>query len=92
MKVDEKTAKLKSEHEEQERSHFCAASCKSTFDKDPHKYGHPNWKSTFSRIDQNTYRKAHSSIDPLAHSGHRDLERERDGDGSLRQVNLGTAA
>ncbi len=39
MMVDEKTAKLKSEHEGQ-TFYFCSAGCKATFDKDPHRYGH----------------------------------------------------
>lgn len=40
MMVDEKS-KLKSEHEGK-TFYFCSANCKSTFDKDPHKYGHRN--------------------------------------------------
>lgn len=40
MTVDERTAKLKSEHEGNV-FYFCSTSCKSKFDKDPHKYGHP---------------------------------------------------
>ena len=40
MKVDEKTAKLKSEHEGK-TFYFCSSACKSAFDKDPHKYGRP---------------------------------------------------
>lgn len=40
MRVDERTSKLKSEHEGK-TFYFCSASCKNTFDKDPHKYGHP---------------------------------------------------
>ncbi len=39
MTVDEKTAKFTSEHDGK-RFFFCSASCKATFDKDPHKYGH----------------------------------------------------
>ncbi|MDV3277192.1 MAG: YHS domain-containing protein [Nitrososphaerales archaeon] len=41
MKVDEKKTHYKSEHEGR-TSYFCSSSCKSTFDKDPHKYGHPS--------------------------------------------------
>ncbi len=40
MTVDEKKSKFKSEHEGK-TFYFCSASCKTTFDKDPHKYGHP---------------------------------------------------
>lgn len=40
MTVDEKKTKLKSEHEGK-TFYFCSASCKTAFDKDPHKYGHP---------------------------------------------------
>ena len=39
MMVDEKKAKLKSEHEGM-TFYFCGAACKNTFDKDPHKYAH----------------------------------------------------
>jgi len=39
MMVDEKTAKFTSVHEGK-AFYFCAAGCKSTFDKDPHKYAH----------------------------------------------------
>lgn len=39
MSVDEKTATLKSEHEGQ-TFYFCSATCKDTFDKDPHKFAH----------------------------------------------------
>jgi YHS domain-containing protein len=37
MNVDEKKAKLKSEHQGK-TYYFCAPSCKSTFDKSPAKY------------------------------------------------------
>lgn len=40
MTVDEKKAGLKSEHEGK-TFYFCSPGCKSTFDKDPHRYGHP---------------------------------------------------
>lgn len=40
MTVDERKAKLRSEHEGR-TFYFCSASCKASFDKDPHKYGHP---------------------------------------------------
>jgi P-type Cu+ transporter len=40
MMVDEKKSKFRSEHEGRKFC-FCSASCKATFDKDPHKYGHP---------------------------------------------------
>ncbi|TLY00838.1 MAG: YHS domain-containing protein [Thaumarchaeota archaeon] len=40
MMVDEKTTKFKSVHEGQ-TFYFCSASDKATFDKNPHKYGHP---------------------------------------------------
>lgn len=40
MMVDEKTTKLQSEHEGK-TFYFCSASCKTAFEKDPHKYGHP---------------------------------------------------
>lgn len=40
MTVDEKKAQFRSEHEGV-AFYFCSAGCKSTFDKDPHKYGHP---------------------------------------------------
>jgi len=39
MLVDEKTAKLKSDHDGH-TFYFCSAACKTAFDKDPHKYGH----------------------------------------------------
>jgi P-type Cu+ transporter len=39
MMVDEKTTKLKSEHEGK-TFYFCSAGCKATFDKDPHRYAH----------------------------------------------------
>ena len=39
MQVDEKTARFKSEHDGAV-FYFCSASCKSTFDKDPHKFAH----------------------------------------------------
>ena len=41
MMVDEKRAKFKSEHEGA-TFYFCSANCKNTFDKDPHRYGHPS--------------------------------------------------
>ncbi len=37
MKVDEKTAKFKSEHEGK-TYYFCSAGCKADFDGDPGKY------------------------------------------------------
>jgi Cu+-exporting ATPase len=40
MTVDETKTKLRSEHEGKV-FYFCSASCKTTFDRDPHKYGHP---------------------------------------------------
>ena len=40
MTVNEKTAKLRSEHEGQ-TFYFCCSACKTKFDADPHKYGHP---------------------------------------------------
>lgn len=39
MMVDENTAKFTSEHEGK-KFYFCSTECKTTFDKDPHKYGH----------------------------------------------------
>jgi len=39
MKVEEKSAKFKSEHEGK-TFYFCSAGCKSKFDSDPHRYGH----------------------------------------------------
>jgi len=39
MMVDEKKTKLTSSHEGK-TFYFCSSSCKATFDKDPHKYGH----------------------------------------------------
>jgi len=39
MMVDEKSSKLKSEHDG-ETFYFCSVGCKSTFDRDPHRYGH----------------------------------------------------
>lgn len=39
MKADDNKSKFKSEHEGK-TFYFCSASCKATFDKDPHKYGH----------------------------------------------------
>lgn len=40
MTVDEKKTKYTSEHEGR-MFYFCSANCKGTFDKDPHRYGHP---------------------------------------------------
>jgi len=40
MMVDEKKTKFTSMHEGG-TFYFCSASCKSTFDQDPHEYGHP---------------------------------------------------
>ena len=40
MTVDEKKSNLKSEHGGT-TFYFCSPSCKSAFDKDPHRYGHP---------------------------------------------------
>lgn len=39
MMVDEKKTKLTSKHDNK-TFYFCSASCKATFDKDSHKYGH----------------------------------------------------
>jgi Cu+-exporting ATPase len=39
MNVDEGKAKFISEHDGA-KFYFCSSGCKSTFDKDPHKYGH----------------------------------------------------
>jgi Cu+-exporting ATPase len=39
MTVDEKRTKLKSEYMGK-TFYFCSAACKSSFDKDPHEYGH----------------------------------------------------
>jgi len=39
MIVDEKKTKLTSGHEER-TFYFCSSACKTTFDKDPHRYGH----------------------------------------------------
>jgi YHS domain-containing protein len=39
MMVDEKKTKLTSKHDNT-TFYFCTASCKATFEKDPHKYGH----------------------------------------------------
>ena len=39
MDVDESKTQLTSEHEGT-KFYFCSASCKETFDSDPHKYGH----------------------------------------------------
>jgi YHS domain-containing protein len=39
MTVDEKTAKWKSDHDGR-IFYFCSPGCKSTFDKDPHRYAH----------------------------------------------------
>jgi len=40
MTVDEKKSKFMSEHEGK-AFYFCSVSCKATFDKDPHRFGHP---------------------------------------------------
>ena len=40
MTVDEKTAKLTAKHGDN-TFYFCSAGCKTAFEKDPHKYGHP---------------------------------------------------
>ncbi len=40
MAVGEKTAKSSVVHEGQ-RFYFCSSHCKQTFDRDPHRYGHP---------------------------------------------------
>ncbi|MHB8567066.1 MAG: YHS domain-containing protein [Nitrososphaerales archaeon] len=39
MKVEEKSAKFKSDHDGK-TFYFCSAGCKSKFDNDSHKYGH----------------------------------------------------
>lgn len=39
MSVDEKTTKMTSTHDGR-TFYFCSASCKETFDNDPHRYGH----------------------------------------------------
>jgi len=39
MMVDEKKTKLTSTHGDK-TFYFCSASCKTTFDKDSHRYGH----------------------------------------------------
>jgi len=39
MMVDEKKIKLTSIHDNK-TFYFCSTSCKTTFDKDSHKYGH----------------------------------------------------
>jgi YHS domain-containing protein len=39
MMVDETKTQFKSTHDGRE-FYFCSASCKQTFDKEPHKYGH----------------------------------------------------
>ncbi len=39
MMVDDLKTKLKSEHEGR-TFYFCSPSCKNTFDRDPHRYGH----------------------------------------------------
>ncbi len=39
MTVDERKAKFSSEHDGR-TFYFCSSSCKATFDKDPHRYGH----------------------------------------------------
>ena len=40
MMVDEKS-QFRSEHEGKS-FYFCSSGCKATFDKDPHKHGHPD--------------------------------------------------
>ena len=40
MMVDENKAKFRSEHEGR-TFYFCSAGCKTKFDSDPHRYGHP---------------------------------------------------
>jgi YHS domain-containing protein len=39
MRVDERKTNLKSDHEGK-TFYFCSSTCKTTFDRDPHKYGH----------------------------------------------------
>ncbi|MBI2125814.1 MAG: YHS domain-containing protein [Thaumarchaeota archaeon] len=39
MMVDPKKTKFTSTHEGR-TFYFCSSSCKATFDKDPHRYGH----------------------------------------------------
>ena len=39
MMVDQKKTKLASSHDGA-TFYFCSQSCKSTFDRDPHRYGH----------------------------------------------------
>ncbi len=39
MSVDEKKTQFSSEHEGR-TFYFCSSTCKNTFDKDPHRYGH----------------------------------------------------
>ena len=45
MMVDEKKTRLKSAYDD-EPFFFCSASCKKTFDKDPHKYSHTDVRWT----------------------------------------------
>lgn len=39
MQVDERKTKLTSNHEGR-TFYFCSTTCKATFDKNPHRYGH----------------------------------------------------
>ena len=39
MKVDEKSARFKSDHEGKS-FYFCSQGCKSKFDADPHRFAH----------------------------------------------------
>lgn len=39
MMVDEKTAKLRADHDGR-TFYFCSTGCKAAFEKDPHRYGH----------------------------------------------------
>lgn len=41
MMVDEKRAQFHSEHEGR-IFYFCSAGCKQTFERDSHRYGHPD--------------------------------------------------
>lgn len=40
MMAEEKKARFTSDHEGK-TFYFCSVYCKSTFDKEPHRYGHP---------------------------------------------------
>ena len=67
MMVDEKKTKLTSKHGDK-TFYFCSASCKTTFDKDSHRYGHAQFsaqKRACRRMESRSERVAALPIGPF---------------------------